>query len=222
MKYKKLPGKLFTIGYSGFDIQTFVDTINDCNINVIMDVRSSPYSSHFPEYNADNLKNLVSNKKNWKQGIAYYVPMKESFGARQTNPAYFSKEKFLDFEKFQKSKQFLAGCTQVLNGLSQGYNIVLLCAEREPSHCHRAVLITRWFDVHGYAVTHILPGTLKVQSDVDEELLQKYLNKNYMKNMQSGSLLALDKSPEEIRKEDIEKAYRKQNREIGFRQTEEE
>ena len=83
-------------------------------------------------------------------------------------------------------------------------------------------MIARWFDLNGYPVKHILPEKLKSQHDVDEELLKKYLNKNYVKNIQSGSLLDISKSPEEIRKENIKKAYRKQNREIGFRQIEEE
>ena len=96
-----------------------------------------------------------------------------------------------------------------------------MCAEIEPSHCHRAVMITRWFDINGYEIKHILPGKLKSQKNIDEELLKKYLKNNYFKNAVSGSLLFIDKTPEQIYKEDIEKAYRMQNKEIGFRPNEE-
>lgn len=222
MDTKELSGNLFTIGYSGFDIKDFVDTLNDFDINVIIDVRSLPYSSRFSDYNLNNMERLVSNKKNWKQGKAYYLNLKDNFGARQTNPKFYTPERYLDFEKFRKSTLFLDGCKRVHKGLALGYNIVLMCAEIEPSHCHRAIMIARWFDINGYKINHILPGKLKKQKDTDEELLKKFLKKDYVRNMISGSLLSIDKTPEQIYKEEIEEAYRKQNKEIAFRPKEDE
>ena len=222
MEIKEIPGNLFTIGYSGFDIKNFVDTLNDFNINAIIDVRSIPYSSRFANYNIDNMRSIVSDKKNWKQKNVYYLNFKDSFGARQTNLEYYNNEKYLDFEKFRRSTSFLTGCERVCNGLNLGYNIVLMCAEIEPSQCHRSVMISRWFDLSGYKITHILPGKIKYQKDIDEELLRQYLKKDYIKDGISGDLLSLDKTFEQIRDENIEKAYKNKNREIGFRNKDEE
>lgn len=222
MENKNLPGNLFTIGYSGFQINQFLDTLNDFKINVIVDVRSTPYSSRFSDFNIDNMKLIISQPKNWSNGKAYYLNLKESFGAHQTNPEYYTKERYLDFEKFRQSASFLNGCERIHKGLSLGYNIVLMCAEIEPSHCHRAIMISRWFDLNGYKIIHILPKKTKTQRDIDEELLKNYFKKDYSTNILIGNLLSLDKTPEQIRVENIEKAYQKKNKEIGFRPKEEE
>jgi uncharacterized protein (DUF488 family) len=36
--------------------------------------------------------------------------------------------------------------------------VVLLCAERDPEHCHRRVVLAPQFEMLGIEVFHILPG----------------------------------------------------------------
>ena len=221
MAYINASGKLYTIGYSGFTINTFIEKINLFNINCIIDVRSCPYSKRFEEFNKENLEYLVKNRDLWKNKKIWYLHLPKEFGARQTDPLYFhEKEKYVDFEKFRSSQYFLEGCERIKKGLSQGYNSVLICAEIEPSPCHRSIMISRWFDLHKYKVLHILPDGIKDQESVNNELLKKYFKDEYAENGFTGSLLDMDKSAEELRKERLREAFAKRNREIAFRVTE--
>lgn len=47
---------VYTIGYSGFSIDGFVETLKRYNVSLIVDVRSSPFSHYYPEYNKDVLE----------------------------------------------------------------------------------------------------------------------------------------------------------------------
>ena len=81
-------------------------------------------------------------------------------------------------------------------------------------------MISRWFNLHKYKVLHILPDGIKDQESVNNELLKKYFKDEYAENGFTGSLLDMDKSAEELRKERLREAFAKRNREIAFRVTE--
>jgi uncharacterized protein (DUF488 family) len=52
------------------------------------------------------------------------------------------------------------------------HRIALLCAEREPLECHRALLVARALDEQGVPVAHILgDGGLEAHRDALERLL---------------------------------------------------
>ena len=71
-------GKVYTIGYSGFpEIDEFIAILQSFKINVLIDVRSSPYSSYYDAYNKENIEATLK-----KAGI-YYRNYAREFGARQ-------------------------------------------------------------------------------------------------------------------------------------------
>lgn len=69
---------VYTIGYSGFSIDDFVANLKKHNISLVVDVRSSPFSHYFPEYNKDSLEVCLKT-----HGI-YYRNYADEFGARQS------------------------------------------------------------------------------------------------------------------------------------------
>ena len=38
---------IYTIGYAGFSVPEFIETLHANNINVVVDVRSSPHSAYY-------------------------------------------------------------------------------------------------------------------------------------------------------------------------------
>jgi len=50
---------VYSIGYSGFSINDFIDTLHTNNISLVIDVRSTPYSQYFPDYNKDSLEQVL-------------------------------------------------------------------------------------------------------------------------------------------------------------------
>ena len=51
---------LFTVGYSGHDQRSFTSILLDSNIDVICDVRSTPYSRYKPEFSRAPLKKILN------------------------------------------------------------------------------------------------------------------------------------------------------------------
>lgn len=160
---------VYTIGYSGFTLATFINTLQEYQISLVVDVRSQPYSQRFPDYNKENLK------KELKQAGIYYRNYNQEFGARQEEPQYYSSEGYLDFDLFSKSPAFLQGFEKLISSMKQNYRFVLMCAERDPFNCHRSILVARAFHEAGYKVIHLLPNKLKTtQLEIESRLLEKY------------------------------------------------
>ncbi len=193
--------KIFTIGYAGFpDVNEFIKALKLYSVQILIDVRSSPYSAYYEDYNKDCLtKRLAEN------GI-YYYNYSRQFGARQENKDYYIDGR-LDFEAFSRSEQFLDGVHKVENSNAI---IALMCAEKNPSDCHRSILVARAFSDRGHEVIHIMPnGETRTQCDVELELLE-----HYFPNRDQESLFVEDNKTD---KDYIAEAYRLRNDQIGFR-----
>lgn len=188
---------LFSIGYSGFwdNMSGFVDMLKKFDIKVLIDVRSKPYSVHSPEFNKENLESVLN-----QSGI-YYRNYATEFGAQQENRSLYPNG-YLDFELFSRSRAFQRGVEKVRKSVAQGYKLAFMCAEKEPIHCHRTILVSKAFSDMGYEIIHILPnGNTKTQHDVDNELMIEN-PPSFFDDANENALTI---------------AYRKQNEKIGFR-----
>ena len=193
--------ELYTIGYAGFpSTQDFLNALKHYGIQILIDVRSSPFSAYYTEYNKDVLSNSL------KENGIFYFNFARQFGARQENIDYYKNGR-LDFETFSRSEQFLDGMRKVDDSNAV---IVFMCAEKKPSECHRTILVARAFSDEGKNVTHIMPnGESMTQLDVEQELLEAY----FPDRAQASMFEEENKSEEEY----IAEAYRRRNDEIGFK-----
>lgn len=116
----------------------------------------------------------------------------------------------MDFEKVAQSERFNIGVKNVILGLEQNNNIALMCTEKDPIDCHRAILVARAFELRGIEVNHILSdGTLQNQRKLDERLLDMYFPER-----EQLSIFNYNDIPDDD--EYITRAYRKRNEEIGY------
>lgn len=196
---------IYTIGYAGFSKDAFIEELKKYGISVLVDVRSSPFSSYHQEYNRDLLEPVLKSNK------IYYRNYAKEFGARQDDAKLYSPAGYLDFEKVAKSDHFQSGLLRLCNSMKQGYIPALMCAEKNPLDCHRAILVSRAFHEQGCNVIHILPENKSCsQDDLNEALLEKYFPNRDQISMFGNS------------EEDdlIKEAYKKRNSEIGYRMME--
>lgn len=192
---------VYTIGYSGFKKNDFVEALRKYGINLVIDVRSKPYSQYFSDYNKENLERFLTGEH------IFYRNYAVEFGARQTNNLYHAQG-YMDFELFSQSDSFLTGFDKIEKTLEKGYTPVLMCAEKDPFNCHRAILVSRAFSLTGYHIEHLLPNDETItQSDIERRLLDFYFPTRHQL-----SLVDEAKSDDEL----IIEAYRKRNQEIGF------
>lgn len=98
----------------------------------------------------------------------------------------------------------------VILGLEKGNNIALMCTEKDPIDCHRAIMVARAFALNGVNVKHILAdGSLQNQAELDERLLNMYFpDRAQMSIFASDN----DMTGEEM----LKIAYKKRNAQIGY------
>ena len=135
---------IYTIGYTAFNINEFIEILKKYNISCVIDVRSSPVSQYYPDYNKDVLERVL------KSSGIYYRNYIEEFGARQNDKSYYTKDGYLDFKKFAKSEAFKKGIRKITDSMVQGYTFVLMCAEKDPINCHRNIMVASEFFKIGY------------------------------------------------------------------------
>ena len=195
---------LYTIGYTGFTVEEFITTLKHYGINVVIDVRSSPYSERYADYNKDNIEKVLK-----EHGI-YYRNYVSEFGARQDDARFYADDGILDFELFAQSERFKSGVCKIQNSLEKGYRIVLMCAEKNPVQCHRTILVARAFSDRGYSVLHLLPEQKAItQEQIELELLNKY----FPNRGQISLFSSCNMSDEEC----LIEAYKIQNKKIGYK-----
>lgn len=200
---------IYTIGYTGFTREDLLLELKKRGINSLIDVRSSPYSERYPDYNSVELSEYMQ-----QNGIIYRSYSKE-FGARQDDTCFYNDEGYLDFKKFAASEIFLNGIERIMKSCGHKYKFVLLCAEKEPINCHRAILVARAFYERGCKIIHILPGNReKTQGDIEQELLDRYFPRR--------AQITFDNMNDALSDEEyIDRAYLEQAKRIAYRKEEE-
>ncbi len=196
---------LHTIGYASFNVHEMIEVLHHYGINLIIDVRSLPYSSHYPDYNKESFEHFL------KKNSIHYRNYAREFGAQQTERSFFSNEGFLDFEVFVESDRFLQGFDKIQISIEKKYTVALMCAEKDPMGCHRAIMITPVFHRKMFSIKHILSnGNFENQNDIENRLLNRYFPNRKQLNLFGGN-----SSDDEL----LARAYRIRNSEIGFSTT---
>ena len=200
---KTIMGNLYTIGHSHHSIAHFLELLNTYNINYLMDVRSVPYSRYAEQFNREALKATLD------KTTIKYVFMGNYFGARPQNIDLYNEEGYLDFERVRIYQPFVMRVDNLILGLKKGNNIALMCTEKNPIDCHRAILIARAFELKNIEVKHILEDASCItQNQLNENLLDMYFPER--------NQLSLFDEHAKTDEEYLIQAYRLRNKEIGY------
>ncbi len=158
---------IFTIGHSTHPIEVFIALLHRHGITAVGDVRSHPYSRYVPQYSREPLKAALI-----RVGIEYIFLGRE-LGARSENPACYKQGK-VQYDCLAKQPQFAEGIRRISEGM-QRYRIALMCAEKDPLECHRALLVARTLHEAGLKVTHIHGnGSLEGHGTLESRLLSLF------------------------------------------------
>ncbi|MCI5218538.1 MAG: DUF488 domain-containing protein [Candidatus Electrothrix sp. LOE2] len=159
--------ELFTIGYSPHVFDTFLDILKKYNITAIADVRSSPYSQFKPEFNREQFNEFLK-----KHNISY-VFIGDLCGARVEEPSCYINGK-VDYSLLANNPNFLEGLERIKQGMKK-YRVALMCAEKDPITCHRAILICRNLLASEIKIKHILSdGKVEEHKDSEQRLLKLF------------------------------------------------
>ncbi|MDA3732983.1 DUF488 domain-containing protein [Niameybacter massiliensis] len=191
---------IYTIGYAHHTQESFLELLLKYHINCVIDVRTMAYSGFHPQFNKEIIKAYLK-----QHGIAY-LHMDQPFGIIKDKIELNTKEGYLDFTKLAKTDKFLEGVSRVQNGLEKGYHIAFMCAEKDPTDCHRSTLVARALYEMGYEVKHILyDGSVETHQHMEERMKEKFAPDNGQIDLFRG---------EQSEEDRLEEAYAKCSKEI--------
>ena len=91
---------------------------------------------------------------------------------------FYTKDGYPDFDLYLKSSEFLGGIERVLAGMRMNDSFSLMCAEKGPINCHRAIMVARGFEEADCNVQHIRTDGVGRPSLEDQRELERRLIKN--------------------------------------------
>jgi uncharacterized protein (DUF488 family) len=148
----------YTIGHSNKEISVFIDLLNKYDIDLLIDVRSYPYSQYNPQFNKQNIEKDLSAK-----GIDYLF-LGNYLGGRPKDPTCYkggeiptSKVNYLDvvdYIEVSKRDWYHKGI-EILLSKARSNRVAIMCSEEDPNRCHRHHLIAKTLLDKCFAVRHI-------------------------------------------------------------------
>jgi uncharacterized protein (DUF488 family) len=155
---------IFTIGHSNHSIEKFLALLQGSEINMVVDVRSAPFSKMFPQFNQEALKNSLSD-------IAIgYIFLGDHIGGRSDDPEDYVNGQVV-YNLLAAKEVFKRGINRLREG-SGKFKIALMCSEKEPLDCHRTLLVSQTLALEGLGVSHIhADGTIETHKNALARLL---------------------------------------------------
>lgn len=147
---------IFTLGHSNHPIDAFVGLLKRYDIQVVVDVRSQPHSTHAPQYNLRSLKRDLA-----KAGFQY-VYLGQELGGRPGDSRFYDASGRVMYSRVARSSDFMRGIGRLEEG-ARKFRVAILCSEENPAVCHRHLLVGRVLGERGAMILHIR-GDGRVQS----------------------------------------------------------
>jgi uncharacterized protein (DUF488 family) len=154
---------IYTIGHSNHSMQFFVDLLRQHNIEVLVDVRSQPFSRFTPHFNSRELKEAVT-------GAGFkYLFMGKELGGRPEGDEFYNAQGQANYDLWSQNPLFLQGIERLQTGIAK-YQVVMMCTEENPTDCHRNLLVAKSLDELGIDIRHIrADGTLQSHADIQKD-----------------------------------------------------
>jgi uncharacterized protein (DUF488 family) len=138
---------IYTIGHSNITLESFIEILKSFKIQLVVDVRSSPYSKYVPHFNRENIN------KSLKENNIRYLFLGNYLGGKPKDEKYYKDDK-VDYDLIAKTEHYKEGIDKIMT-LNSDDNIVLMCSEEDPKSCHRHNLITQSLLKKDFEVIHI-------------------------------------------------------------------
>jgi len=155
---------IFTVGHSNKKTEEIISWLKKNDVEVLVDVRSVPYSQHVPQTNLESMQLASKNA-----GIEY-VFMGDQLGGRPADVEVKDDLGNYDYSKLAATERFREGLKRLLKGAEE-YTVCIFCSEEDPVKCHRGLLISRELSKLGIEVRHIRhDGSIESQEPFESRI----------------------------------------------------
>ncbi len=152
---------IWTVGHSNHELERFAELVISARIEVLVDVRSYPYSRYAPHFNREEIAATIE-----RRGVRY-VFMGDELGGRPSREEHYDGDGHALYGPMSQEPAFRAAIDRLLDGAS-GRRLALMCSEGDPRDCHRRLLVGRVLAERGAELRHILPtGEVLVECTVE-------------------------------------------------------
>jgi uncharacterized protein (DUF488 family) len=156
------PARVYSVGHSNHPLPIFLDLIAAHQIEVLVDVRSSPYARYATWFNRDDLRAELA------EHSLKYVFMGDELGGRPDSRDFYDAAGHVRYERLRESETFRHAIDRLLEG-ARRYRVAVMCGEENPSTCHRHLLIGRELVERGVEILHIrADGRLQADGELDD------------------------------------------------------
>ena len=160
--------QVFTIGHSNHSPEAFLDLLRKHCVDEVVDVRSSPASRFNPQFNHGVLNDSLE-----RAGIGY-VFLGGELGGRPADRSCYDEDGRVSYDRLAETDLFDDGIGRVVRAADER-RVAVMCSEKEPLDCHRALLLAGQLEERGVAVEHILAdGSAEKHEDTLNRLIDTF------------------------------------------------
>jgi uncharacterized protein (DUF488 family) len=160
---------VWTIGHSNHPLEKFLGLLEQHRIDLLVDVRSSPYSRYASQFNTDVIREPLRTR------AVDYLFLGNLLGGRAGDDQFYDCEGYVRYDRLAQSPEFQQGIARLLKELSNPHpsppapgpstlnsqastlnrRLALMCGEEDPTNCHRRLLVGRVLRDRGVEVLEV-------------------------------------------------------------------
>ncbi|GAA4100558.1 DUF488 domain-containing protein [Mucilaginibacter panaciglaebae] len=154
----------YSIGHGNRRIEAFINLLKLNQIDILIDVRSLPYSRFSPQFRQANLKASLNDVE------ITYLWLGNELGGRPKDQSLYCNGQ-VSYEAIKQTDLFKSGIQQILSFSKSGIKVTLMCSEGDQNNCHRKHLISDELLKIGFDVIHI-----NKQGHLEKHIIETKLN----------------------------------------------
>lgn len=139
---------LWTVGHSNHPLEHFLALLSAARIEAVADVRSAPRSRYVPWFDRGALDCAL------RDTGRRYVFLGAELGGRPTATELYDEDGHVRYDAVAATDGFHAGLERLTSGMER-MRVAVMCAEEDPQHCHRRLLVARVLHEREHPITHI-------------------------------------------------------------------
>ena len=158
--------KIWTIGHSNLTETNFINLLRIHQIEVVADIRSTPFSRFAPQFNQADIRASLQNAE------IQYIYLGDTLGGRSSDDLDYIDNQ-VQYSSLRNKHGYLKNIEKVIN-IARSKKLALMCTEKNPLDCHRSILVSRDITkLSELEIIHILDENEKVsQSELINGILR--------------------------------------------------
>jgi uncharacterized protein (DUF488 family) len=148
---------VWTIGHSNHPLEQFLALLSRHRVEVLVDVRSSPYARYATQFNREAIRPALQERS------IQYLYLGDLLGGRAEDERFYDDEGHVLYGRVAESAGFRDGIERLTSAIGRS-RVAILCGEEDPTDCHRRLLVGRVLQDRGVRVEHIR-GDGRIQTE---------------------------------------------------------